>query len=478
MPLHSLNSDVLLLICTFLDVFTILSLSRVNKYLGVVVSSKQLWISIVRDLSSRYLIDPPAEEHLQRLSTAELMEQVKRGVVGPLTWSPASLIPPTLSREINISLETLQGEWSQIEFLPEGRHILFYKDSGAFPDGVECWEVRRGRRVWGWSSPGYHVGHATFDFRGRSKAVVSIESYALGNRTIILEADFQTGESRVLLHLPTAAPSWPPETQLSGDFLTCICGIFTQPAPFMLMNWRTAEFILFDPSNLKDVKLFPNHIALLCHDFSTPDYVRIVNMASFGHLWRPLSEFTLDHFMDHTKIPYIAVDVPGIGEPRDRCPITKIHAAKTPLHDECYELLVEVTDRDTTPCPSLLRRIRNRLINTPVPLRSKWIITVARYRLPLPPSSPVILQPLTTLFRHPKHFRRFTIMHQYGFSWSIPKNGGSECTVYQLSEAGIRHPRALPFPWGVDVLLPAPQISRTGAMMALMGHRVLVWYYL
>ncbi|KAJ7465983.1 hypothetical protein FB451DRAFT_1261527 [Mycena latifolia] len=476
MPLHSLNSDVLLLICTFLDVFTILALSRVNKYLGVVVSSKQLWISIVRDLSSRYLIDPPAEEHLQRLSTAELMEQVKRGVVGPLTWSPASLIPPTLSREINISLETLQGEWSQIEFLPEGRHVLFYKESGAFPHGVECWDVHSGRRVWGWSSPGYQVGHATFDFRGRSKAVVSLESYDLDNRTIILEADFQTGESRVLLHLPAAAASWPAETQLSGDFIAC--KIFIQPTPFILVNFRTAEFILFDPSNLKDVKLFPSHIALLCRDFSTPDYVRIVDIASFSRLWRPLGTFTLDNFTDHTKIRYLAVDIPGTESPRVSSPVTKLHAAKSPVHDQCYELVVEVIDRNTASPPSLVRRIRNRLTNTPTPLRSNWIVTLARYRLTFPPSSPVILQPLTTLFRHPKHFRRFTIMHQYGFSWSIPKNGGLECTVYQLSEAGIRHPQVLPRPWGVGVLLPGPQISRTGAMMVLLGHRILVCYFL
>ncbi|KAJ7465990.1 hypothetical protein FB451DRAFT_418667 [Mycena latifolia] len=246
MPVHSLNLDVILHILTLLDVFSIMSISRVNKHFRAIASAKQLWISVVHDLVARYLIDPPGEGNLESLSTTELMQHVKRGVIGPLTWSPSSSVPPTLSRQINISLETLQAGY-HAKFLPEGRHILFYTKTGAFSRGVECWEVHSGRRVWGWSSPDYHVGHATFDFRrGGSEAVVSLESYVSPRHTILIEADLRTGKSRHLLHLPTSAVFSPwPISRLSGDFF--VCRADTRNAyPFLLVNWRSAEFILFD----------------------------------------------------------------------------------------------------------------------------------------------------------------------------------------------------------------------------------------
>ncbi|KAJ7465994.1 hypothetical protein FB451DRAFT_418685 [Mycena latifolia] len=242
MPFNSLNVDVLLHVCTHLDVYTILSLSRIDKYFHGLVSAK-LWISVVRDLSSRYLIDPPAEENLEKLSTAELIQQVKRGVSGPLTWSPASSMPPTLCRQIELSLESLWGESSRVDFLPEGRHIVFYKQTSTFSRAVECWDVHRARRVWGWASPDHLVERAKFDFRrGGSEAVVTLRIYRFsGGHTIILEANLETGESHNLLHLPFAAV-WSLSVKAHGDFFAC--QVTAGGQPFLLLNLRTVEFIL------------------------------------------------------------------------------------------------------------------------------------------------------------------------------------------------------------------------------------------
>jgi hypothetical protein len=118
---------------------------------------------MVRDLSWRQLIDPPDDETLQTMSTAALIDKVKRVVIGPFTWSPASSTPATLYHQITLSLEGLNDHSDDI-FCPDGRHIVLNRRHGAFYSGVECWNVRTGRRVWGWAPPGGHVRAGGFGF--------------------------------------------------------------------------------------------------------------------------------------------------------------------------------------------------------------------------------------------------------------------------------------------------------------------------
>ncbi|KAJ7465980.1 hypothetical protein FB451DRAFT_1561272 [Mycena latifolia] len=475
MPFNSLNADVLLHVCTLLDVYTIVSLSRIDKYFHGLVSAKQLWISVVRDLSSRYLIDPPAEENLERLSTAELIQQVKRGVSGPLTWSPASSMPPTLCRQIELSLESLWGESSRVDFLPEGRHIVFYKQTGTLSRAVECWDVHRARRVWGWASPDDHVEEAKFDFRrGGSEAVVSLRIYRFGgSHTIILEANLETGESHNLLHLPFAAV-WSPSIKASGDFF--VCQVAAGGLPFLLLNLSTVEFILFDSANLVNFLLCSRHIVLSYRNPITPDYVRIHNIGLLGHLWRSLNEFIDDDLTDPEGIPYFAVDLPD----NDRCflesPCIALSVCQSPLHHDSYDLVVEVTL--DAPRSSLLKRLRNRLSNTTTPVAPGLITTVSRYRLALPPSSSPVLQH-THSFQHQKDFWAFTIRGQYGVTWKILSNPVYfEWFIHQLSARVFLHPRTLPIPRDADGRSSTPQVAHTGAMMFHLGSRTIICYYL
>ncbi|KAJ7457496.1 hypothetical protein FB451DRAFT_1275038 [Mycena latifolia] len=469
MPIHSLNSDLLLHICMLLDVFTIISITRVNKYLRAIVSAKQLWISVVRDLSERWLIDPPAEENLENLSTAELIQQVKHGVVGPLTWSSALPTPPAISREISISLETLQGESSHVEFLPEGRHILFYKPTREFPDGVECWEVHSGRRVWGWASPSRPVRHATFDFRqGGSEAVVSLES-CVQNHFSIVEADLKTGESHELLDLPVCAR----RVKISDDFFVCRVHLHQWPRPWpgyvLLVNWRMAELILFNSTNLQDFELFPGHIALTYCNSSTPVHVRIYSTVSFDHLWRRLNEFTLDEPTDPPEISHIPINILSIDMPSKPI-MTLLFISESPVHNESYELVVKTTAFSRR--PSLARRIRNRLTNTPTP--SRYTTNIFRCRLTVRPLSPAVGPQSKSFFRHQEFIGWFVIRHQYGLSWGV----AGKPVVYELTDVGIRQPRTLPIPVEAGVRPATLQLSRTGAMMVHLGVRIIVCYYL
>ncbi|KAJ7457510.1 hypothetical protein FB451DRAFT_1275073 [Mycena latifolia] len=433
MPIHSLNSDLLLHICMLLDVFTIISISRVNKYLHSIVSAKQLWILVVRDLSERWFIDPPAEENLEKFSTTELIQQVKRAVVGPLTWSSAFPVPPTISREISISLETLQGESSHVEFLPEGRHILFYKTTGEFAGGVECWEVHSGRRVWGWASPSRPARHAT----------------CVQNHLSIVEADLKTGESRDLLDLPVCVR----RVKISDDFFVCRVHLHQWPRPWpgyvLLVNWRTAEFILFNTTNLQDFELFSGHIAFTYCDWSTPAHVRIYSTVSFDHLWRRLDEFTLDEPMDPPEISHIPINILSID--MSSKPIMMLFVSESPIRNEGYELVVKTTTFSRRP----------------------YTTNIFRYHLTLRPLSPAVGPQSKSFFRHQEFIGWFVIRHQYGLSWGV----AGKPVVYELTDAGIRQPWKLPIPVEAGVQSATVQLSRTGAMMVHLGSRIMVCYY-
>jgi hypothetical protein len=148
----------------------------VNKSFHEIASFKQLWLSIVRDLSRARVIDAPAEETLETLSTAELVEEVRRAVVGPRTWSPASSVPPTVHRQFSIPLKKYTVT-HPAELLPGGTHILRFVSESYYPrsNGIELWEVCTGKRIWEWGRVDYDVFYAATDFQaGTSKVRVAI----------------------------------------------------------------------------------------------------------------------------------------------------------------------------------------------------------------------------------------------------------------------------------------------------------------
>ncbi|KAJ7216740.1 hypothetical protein B0H12DRAFT_1241836 [Mycena haematopus] len=79
MHFHDLAEDVLAQILVSCDIYTVLSFLRVNKSLRRVALSKQLWISLVLDLSLRYFI--PDLNPIHGHTTAQLIAKVKLSIV-------------------------------------------------------------------------------------------------------------------------------------------------------------------------------------------------------------------------------------------------------------------------------------------------------------------------------------------------------------------------------------------------------------
>ncbi|KAF8192259.1 hypothetical protein K438DRAFT_864652 [Mycena galopus ATCC 62051] len=164
MALIDLNPDVLLPILADTDIYTILSVARVNRLLYEITSLRHLWLLVIRDLSRRRLIDAAPEETLQALSKEELVDEIRRVVTGPRTWSSASSTLPTLLRQFIIPLDPLPpAQDRRAELLPGGTHIILSECIDDVARKIECWDVRTQKRVWAWERTNHNVEHATWE---------------------------------------------------------------------------------------------------------------------------------------------------------------------------------------------------------------------------------------------------------------------------------------------------------------------------
>ncbi|KAJ7496242.1 hypothetical protein B0H11DRAFT_857694 [Mycena galericulata] len=403
--LQQLNTDVLLSILCLTDVYTIVSLSRVNKLFYSITSAKQLWVAVLRDLSSRRLSDLPSDTNFEPYTTDGLINEVKRAVLGPCTWSPHSRIPPTIHRHASIELtrETTTQE-SFARWLPGGRHIFFYSFLEA-TTVFECWEVHPARKVWAGFRDG-HVQCVAFDFRPAT-TVVSV-CFALKNagdhmrHIVLLGVDLSTGRSCELfrLSLDSICPVW--DLRISGDCLAWT-GTMAEES-VVLVNWRSGKFIAFpSPDERGTYALSPAHIVLAHPSLALT--LQVYPLTSLESAWRPLSAFNWKSRTDLSGVPAPAIlNIAGdtSNNPEGyRFYGFSLEITACAVRDGTYDLVVVLMDSDSVPqirprsasasLWSLWGWIFDHRANTHRPPTRMW--KVSRYHLvhPPTPSPPTLL---------------------------------------------------------------------------------------
>ncbi|KAJ7171373.1 hypothetical protein C8R46DRAFT_1088255, partial [Mycena filopes] len=478
MLLDQLDHDVLSLIFILSDVYTILSLSRVNKRFHALGRAKHLWISVVRDLYARRLIDAPVDEVLEQCATQTLIDRVRRIVLGPYTWSPKSPIAPTIRRQMSIMLPSPR---TRFEFLPGGRYLVLYlmKDSDV---EVECLEISSERRVWSWARAGHQVRYAGFDLDGSGPQGVAYLVFSDNaephDQLLILRINFEPGESMELLNLsdPPFSIDWISRPQISGDFLVCLVN---GPSPgdeyIVVVNWQSAQFVIMD-FNWAQFRLVHDHLIIIHPSSKDPpsvtNHLRIYSIAALVPFWHPLHDFNSSSIDDSfrtkpTEVPCLASATICAAAPNHH---VHLSVAESPLHDgRTHQIIVSLIDLAPPPPLSRFKKLRNRMTRRGQP-RSEWVTTLFRYRLVLDDSDGPGLQLKSTL-RH-----TFPCVATYSASyglWASPW-AASTIVVRQLDEVGIRQARALPVVEGEPQY--QVELSPSGAVVVLYETRIVVTY--
>ncbi|KAF7357213.1 hypothetical protein MSAN_01316200 [Mycena sanguinolenta] len=263
---------------------------RVNKPFRRLALSKQLWVSLIRDLSSRYFI--PHLEHIGGCTTAQLIAKVKCLVRGPETWSQKSSVPPTPS----FSKKLPPAKDARI--LPGGRYFAVRLDSGA----LQCRDVLTGQTVW---THGFRCDYPWWEMQmledGHTAFFVFFEYFGITmvSELSLVQVNFKTGHSEELFSIELDRNSGQYyHPTVSGDFLAI--ALFKEMQSMIIaVNWRQRTYVVFDTSeasriSAKDHMAFvPGHIILATASSEPPhDHIVVVYaLRSIASHWRPVEEF-------------------------------------------------------------------------------------------------------------------------------------------------------------------------------------------
>ncbi|KAJ7617890.1 hypothetical protein FB45DRAFT_1063456 [Roridomyces roridus] len=239
MPFSELNDHVLGEILAHFDIYHVLNFTQVDKRCRRSALSKQLWISLIRDLNSRGLRDSTAGESLEGYTTQELIEMAKYAACGPKTWAPTSRTPPTLIREVSVLRDSQLARTTPVHLLPGGRYLV----GGRAPGLFAVWSVATARLVWTYTEPWILWSLAPLD-EGDTIVVIFYRREPTQPQFLeLVEVDLDTGVSSLQTRVPlptkyTSASS----VHVRGDFLVVVSdGVTSLEA--LIINWRTEAFV-------------------------------------------------------------------------------------------------------------------------------------------------------------------------------------------------------------------------------------------
>ncbi|KAJ7288656.1 hypothetical protein C8J57DRAFT_1280964 [Mycena rebaudengoi] len=232
MRLEQLDEDILCFILCICDVYTVLSMSQVNRSFKRIADSKHIWICLIADLAARGLIDLPHDCPFREFSSAQLREEIKRIVLGPQTWSCPSRSSPIVSREFRIPGDSPPP---RLQLLLGGTHLIVEHTSR-----IELWHIATSAVIWSCVHTESFFWRRCVAELGDKRFVIllSVDPHVLR----IIHIDLDTGHSAELFRIePPQGAEFLNEPLLSGDFFLCeLTWWYAQSYRlFMVGNWRT-----------------------------------------------------------------------------------------------------------------------------------------------------------------------------------------------------------------------------------------------
>ncbi|KAJ6453339.1 hypothetical protein C8R45DRAFT_633709 [Mycena sanguinolenta] len=311
MPFAALGDDILLSILALCDVYRVLTVSAIDKRLRGLTQAKQLWLSLIQDSAFRHVLElrPPDREELERLSTRELVDLVKRAVIGPPQWWPGG---PSSSRTspYTITCDTgLDHFWGSCLLLHGARYIVL----GSYSTDLCMFDVWSGRRVWTFAKENNHAYYAIDLVPGGTTARVILAVVAdyveSGYHIHVEEIDLTTGGSHEVFRLDFTTKLHS-ISAIMGDFFLYSPGSPVTPnanVKLVLVNWRASTYVVLNYGKQANSAaiLIPDHIVATHPDARAPhqQLLTVTSLESFAPYWIPLTGVTLSNQLIPGTIP-------------------------------------------------------------------------------------------------------------------------------------------------------------------------------
>ncbi|KAJ7282396.1 hypothetical protein C8J57DRAFT_1295260, partial [Mycena rebaudengoi] len=354
MKLQELAEDILYLILCLCDVYTVLSVSQ---------------LYLIQDLVTRRFIDLPSNRALKDSSTPELIEEVKKIVLGPKTWSRGTRARPIVSREHRIPVNA--GFPSPIlRLLPGGAYLTVQT-----PTHCDLWNVAACALVWSCEHDEFlgprYVELVDVD-DGCSAICLGLETSRVMS---VIRIDLNTGDSTELNRVEA-----PPDTEFrgrpraSGDFYSCALLPSVWPQRYLVLgNWRTESTVLITRvlpmlyrslPDIDPVQVFQTggYIFFTTPLLDPPPHLRLSAVSLHAHLSQPAPNQS--HSLDAALILYDLPPVVVQDLPFTSRFLAHIVVYDSPLRDDTFKLMIYRIGHnfgDIPHPPSVLRRIRQGL---------------------------------------------------------------------------------------------------------------------
>ncbi|KAJ7089049.1 hypothetical protein C8R43DRAFT_1142211 [Mycena crocata] len=308
MHFQDLDEDILPQILVYCDIHTVLSIGRVNRLLHALTLKKELWLPLIYDLAFHGLIDLPPGETLQTYTVQDILDEVKRTVVGPKTWSPTcpSALPMEARKRILISPMIPNDGVRGITLLPGGKYLVLERFHPIL--SLEIWSLEWGSCVWLWQTPLIqHIAWSIDVCDGGMVAYVLVTGVLDPVFTVITRVAFDSGEESRVFYRNIPEYFFASDPILLGDFF---CRIPTQrphSAALVLVNWRDDTYVALERdashSTLLDVALFPKHVLLASkRGHSVYLSVYCLDSAAMRSAARPLANIPIPDVLQTTHI--------------------------------------------------------------------------------------------------------------------------------------------------------------------------------
>ncbi|KAJ7605079.1 hypothetical protein DFH06DRAFT_272515 [Mycena polygramma] len=283
--------DLLLEVMERCDVCSVLTMGMTCVRFRTLSLSLQVWRAVVRELASSTFINL-GDRKVQNLTVAELIDEVKRIVVGPKTWVPrraqveASPVNPELRRRKHLSKIHVPAGLLRVALLPGEKYIFFacetYFDIRDTITGAAVWTLQQGT-----------LRYKIVCFELASEDVFMLLLYPEKTGPVqLIRVDLQTGQSAVVFTM---------KLQPCKDFEPCILGQFilaSVKSPgrgdvhLLLFNWVTSRYMLFRLQMAHRVMaaLIPGHIVLSVAEPVAPvrQLLLLFSLDDLRDHWRPL----------------------------------------------------------------------------------------------------------------------------------------------------------------------------------------------
>ncbi|KAJ7364253.1 hypothetical protein DFH08DRAFT_798633 [Mycena albidolilacea] len=371
MSFDALDEDIMLNLCRSLRYAQMWEASwfadpghwQVNKILRRVAFVKQLWLSLVRDLTFRGLVElaPVEDEELESHSTTELVQFVMRAVA-------YSRLPHLLGSFTRVQshrrLAFRSGvDWRSIwnaTLLPGARYAVV-----RIPTGLHIYEVSSGRRIW---TRAFDMFSNYSIDKTRGGAMTRFLLQTEEGNICIEEVDLATGESWEVFAFDLQGANGLYNTRIVDDFFVCTLRPSNgEGTSLLLVNWPAATWMFLDlgfvpSSTWTEPEIIPGYIVLAYPD-STPPHqllLAVTDLRSLSPHFQPLDEFSLD---DRNRVSL--QDIPSAARTRleyEGRPIMSfpIFLSTVPcmLHRDSFNIVVSTRQEQPPLRPSLVARFR------------------------------------------------------------------------------------------------------------------------